>query len=320
MSGAEADRSKHASVGELSEDISLSDVIVHLPVGLAALARDLGERALREGIERGRVEVGRMRNAVENELGIARSVGKARMSKVARQATSRLEYPPFSIVTEATRVVARRGAEILGRFGADLMEKAGVVADVRLRPRPEVGAEPEPHAVSEENRARGIEHLRNAQRTAAGRVLKARFGGDSSANDPGVGVTSGTNRTGALRDRGISGNGGEVIQVTFDDDGSDVAMEGFEVSHDGASEASSASSEGDPLPDSLPIDDYDTLSAQQVLTRIGSLDEEDLRKLALYERRSRGRAAVLEALEKEMRRRSAKDASARGDGGEGRED
>lgn len=312
MSGVEPDRSNHPSIEEASQDISLSDLILHLPVGLAALARDLGERAFREGIARGRIEVGRVRNAVENEIGIARSVGKARVSKVAREATSRLEYPPFSVVAEATKEVARRGAEILGRFGEDLMEKAGVVAEVRQRPGPASSAQPGSSAVSDEIRVRGIEHLRNAQRTAAGRVLKARFGGDSSVNDQGWGVASGADPGTAVRESEVSGNGGEVIQVTFDDDGRDGGTGGLAVSDDGAAESSAES-------ESLPIEDYDTLSAQQVLARIGSLDEEDLAKLLRYERSSRGRAAVLEALEKEIRRRSAKDTSAGEDGDEGSE-
>jgi polyhydroxyalkanoate synthesis regulator phasin len=52
---------------------------------------------------------------------------------------------------------------------------------------------------------------------------------------------------------------------------------------------------------SLPISDYDELSAAQVQERIGGLSPPELRRLRSYERRHANRKTVLDAIERKLR-------------------
>jgi len=49
--------------------------------------------------------------------------------------------------------------------------------------------------------------------------------------------------------------------------------------------------------DGLPIDDYDELTAAQIVSRLGALEPADLRRVRDYERRNANRKTVLSALD-----------------------
>jgi polyhydroxyalkanoate synthesis regulator phasin len=52
--------------------------------------------------------------------------------------------------------------------------------------------------------------------------------------------------------------------------------------------------------DGLPIDDYDELTAAQIVSRLGALEPADLRRLRDYERRNANRKTVLSALDAKL--------------------
>ena len=50
---------------------------------------------------------------------------------------------------------------------------------------------------------------------------------------------------------------------------------------------------------SLPIDNYDTLTIDEIQSRLGKLSKRDLGRIAEYERKQKDRKGVLEAIERE---------------------
>jgi hypothetical protein len=52
--------------------------------------------------------------------------------------------------------------------------------------------------------------------------------------------------------------------------------------------------------DGFPIDEYDELTAAQVVSQLGDLDPADLRKVRDYERRNANRKTVLAAVEQKL--------------------
>jgi polyhydroxyalkanoate synthesis regulator phasin len=52
--------------------------------------------------------------------------------------------------------------------------------------------------------------------------------------------------------------------------------------------------------DGLPIDDYDELTAAQIVSRLGALEPADLRRVRDYERRNANRKTVLSALDAKL--------------------
>ena len=52
--------------------------------------------------------------------------------------------------------------------------------------------------------------------------------------------------------------------------------------------------------DGFPIDDYDDLTAAQIISRLGELGNEDLRRVRDYERRNANRKTVLAALDAKL--------------------
>jgi hypothetical protein len=248
--------------GSNGEHRTIFEMAIYVPVGLASLAREAIEKLITEGAERGEVEVTRVRNALENEVEIARSVGKARVRGAIARSSSRFEYPPLSIVAEVVRALGERGREAL----EELQGLAGVAQDRKIDDSAvgyggEVGDESE-----EALRGKGLANLKSAQRTAASRVLKARFGRDGD------------------------GANSEVIRATFDDD-----VEGVDNS-----EGDTAASK--PVPP-RSLEDYDSLSAQQVVARLGGLSDEELKALLAYETSTKSRAAVVERVRLELESR-----------------
>ena len=53
--------------------------------------------------------------------------------------------------------------------------------------------------------------------------------------------------------------------------------------------------------DLFPIDDYDELTAAQIVSRLGDLAAADLRKVGEYEKRNANRKSVLASVEKHLR-------------------
>lgn len=254
-----------AEVGEESSangaGPTILELAIYLPVGLASLAREAIERLIAEGAARGEVEVGRLRNAVENELEIARSVGRARVRATMKRSSRRFEYPPLSILAEAARLVAETSREALDELQAAIgATSGGDAGDQSLE-----GAAREDEPADGAIRGRGLAHLKSAQRTAASRVLKARFG------------------------REQEGIGAEVVKVDF-------------VEEPEESESETAPAEPVPPP---KLEDYDSLSAQQVVARLGGLSDEELRGLLAYESATRSRAAVIERVRRELESRES---------------
>jgi UDP-glucose 4-epimerase len=58
-----------------------------------------------------------------------------------------------------------------------------------------------------------------------------------------------------------------------------------------------------PTPASAPVDDYDDLEAEEVISLLGSLEGEDLIALRVYEESAQGRSAVLRAIDGVLARR-----------------
>jgi polyhydroxyalkanoate synthesis regulator phasin len=52
--------------------------------------------------------------------------------------------------------------------------------------------------------------------------------------------------------------------------------------------------------DALPIDDYDDLTAAEVVARVKGLDADEVRRVRDYERRNANRKTVLSALEQRL--------------------
>jgi hypothetical protein len=50
---------------------------------------------------------------------------------------------------------------------------------------------------------------------------------------------------------------------------------------------------------SLPIDKYDTLTIEEIESRLGKLSKRDLGRIAAYERKQKDRKSVLEVIERE---------------------
>ncbi len=289
--------SRRAGSAGDEEERTLLELVVFVPVGIAALAREAVEKLISEGAARGELEVSRLRNALENEVGIARSVGRARVRGVISRTAERFEYPPLSIVAGVARAVAERSRQVLDELYASAEDRASTE---RSASGVEGGSGAEP--AGGESRGLGLASLRSAQRTAAARVLKARFGGD---------------------ERG-AGNG-EVVRVVFEEgsqtqqpsaDQDSVATPGDARGSD--SILKSESNEGtDRQPDEVDrpdgdtvgpeppssLQDYDSLSATQIVARLGGLSEDELKALLQYESATRSRAAVLERARRELEAR-----------------
>ncbi len=289
--------SRRAGSGGGKEDRSLVELAVFVPVGIAALAREAVEKLISEGAARGELEVSRLRNALENEVGIARSVGRARVRGVVSRTAERFEYPPLSIVAGIARAVAERSRQVLE-------ELYPASEDGSSTERPVSGIEGSAGIESggAESRGLGLASLRSAQRTAAARVLKARFGGDE----------------------GSAGNG-EVVRVVFEEvpQAGQPSADRDAVSAPGDARASESSQNSEtkqganqerddvglsgsetvgPMPPSS-LQDYDSLSATQIVARLGGLSEDELKALLEYESATRSRAAVLERARRELEAR-----------------
>ena len=52
--------------------------------------------------------------------------------------------------------------------------------------------------------------------------------------------------------------------------------------------------------DEFPIDDYDDLTAAQIVSQLGGLDAADLRRVRDYERRNANRKTVLAAVDAKL--------------------
>ena len=52
--------------------------------------------------------------------------------------------------------------------------------------------------------------------------------------------------------------------------------------------------------DSFPIDDYDELTAAQIISKVGGLETDELRRVRDYERRNANRKTVLAALDAKL--------------------
>ena len=64
---------------------------------------------------------------------------------------------------------------------------------------------------------------------------------------------------------------------------------------------SSARSAASPAPlDGFPIDDYDELTAAQIVSQLGGLEAGDLRRVRDYERRNANRKTVLSAVDTKL--------------------
>jgi len=279
--------------GDGSERPSLVEAAVYVPIGLAAIAREVAEKLLNESVERGQEEVNKIRTALENEFEIARSVGRARVHKAVREAAERLEYPPLSVVAEAGRAVLNEVLRAWGRVTEN-------IPGMPVQPSDGGAASPAEDR-PEADRAASLVHLHAAQRTAAARVLKARFGrGDGGADSAGSGEQPESGRGGGSAEgRGtdaentpVSLEGGEVIEVDFETETTRRDAQEEAVDSDGMQ---------------VPLEDYDSLSASQVIARLGGLEPEELERLLDYEKGHRNRAAILKAIENRLRSGTAPD-------------
>jgi hypothetical protein len=59
----------------------------------------------------------------------------------------------------------------------------------------------------------------------------------------------------------------------------------------------------EPEPPSAPVDDYDDLEAEEVISLLGSLEGKDLVALRAYEESAQNRAAILRAIDGVLARR-----------------
>lgn len=247
--------------GENGSTPTFLELVVYVPVGVALLAREAVEKLIVEGAARGEVEVARVRTAMTNEIEIARSLGRARVRGTIRRSSKRLEYPPLSIVAEVVRAIAARGREAIDEVEAaiGIVGERGEGESSRGEGNGVRGeAEPE-----EALRGKGLATLKSAQRTAASRILKARFGKDPD------------------------GHHAEAVRVTFVEDPPEV-----EKPAPPAKAAPPAS-----------LEDYDSLSARQVVARLGGLSDEELEGLVEYETATKSRAAVVERARRELESR-----------------
>ncbi len=244
---------------------TILEMAVYVPVGLAALAREALEKLISEGAARGEVEVNRARTALENEVEIARSVGRARVRGALKRSAARFEYPPLSLVAQIVSGLGERGKEAL----QELQTVIGIRRSEEELETSGDGADLGRDKAEESARGVGLANLRSAQRTAAARVLKARFRKESPGED------------------------GEVVKVTFVED--EAESESEKLSSSSPSELSPPSS----------LEDYDSLSASQVVARLGGLSREELEALLEYENATKSRAAVIERIHQEIASRDS---------------
>jgi len=291
---ASAQDEGNASESKVRLSHSLAEIALYFPIGLASLAREAAERLLAEGTVRGETEVRRARNALENEIEIARSVGRARVRRILEDSTSRFDHPPLSILAETARAVAEKGRQVL-QEAQGKAEGSAFLGIMRISGGTEKASQG--GGQRDQLRGKGLASLKTAQRAAASKVLKARFNG--------VGNT--TNSDNAT----LGSTDGEVLRVTFADDFNEE-----EVSQPLSTEVASGDSESlfnstdsstklPPRPSSLT--DYDSLSAQQIVARLGGLSEEELNAVLEYEKSTKSRAAVIERVCQELASRGSGD-------------
>lgn len=214
----------------------LRNLVLYAPLGALLILKDQAEAFLSEAIERGRKQQRQVDAAVNNQVSIAKSVGKRQMQKVIDEVDLKTKEAPFSAVRKIGNVVAQQVQQAA----------ADTVAPVR------------DGSQSGEDLIRRAQERMGSRLARAGRNFPPAYG-SADREDEGSGLQENlAART--LPDIGGSGH--------------------------------------------LAIEDYESLSAAQISTRLGGLSVEELEAVADYESKHRGRKSVLARVQQELKSRA----------------
>lgn len=89
----------------------IRDLVLYAPLGALLLIREQAEEFLTEAIERGRRQQRQVDAAVNNQVSVAKSVGKRQVKKVIDEVDSRSNEAPFSAVRKVGDVVVRQAQQ-----------------------------------------------------------------------------------------------------------------------------------------------------------------------------------------------------------------
>lgn len=89
----------------------IRDLVLYAPLGALLLIREQAEEFLSEAIERGRRQQRQVDAAVNNQVSVAKSVGKKQVKKVIDEVDSRSNEAPFSAVRKVGDVVVKQARQ-----------------------------------------------------------------------------------------------------------------------------------------------------------------------------------------------------------------
>lgn len=89
----------------------IRDLVLYAPLGALLLIREQAEDFLSEAIERGRRQQRQVDAAVNNQVSVAKSVGKKHVKKVIDEVDSRSSEAPFSAVRKVGDVVMKQAQQ-----------------------------------------------------------------------------------------------------------------------------------------------------------------------------------------------------------------
>ncbi|RIK11198.1 MAG: hypothetical protein DCC49_01245 [Acidobacteria bacterium] len=89
----------------------IRDLVLYAPLGAILLIREQAEEFLNEAIERGRRQQRQVDAAVNNQMSVAKSVGKRQIKRVIDEVDSRSSEAPFSAVRKVGDVVVKQAQQ-----------------------------------------------------------------------------------------------------------------------------------------------------------------------------------------------------------------
>lgn len=89
----------------------IRDLVLYAPLGALLLIREQAEEFLNEAIERGRRQQRQVDAAVNNQMSVAKSVGKRQIKKVVDGVDSRSGEAPFSAVRKVGDVIIKQAQQ-----------------------------------------------------------------------------------------------------------------------------------------------------------------------------------------------------------------